>query len=50
MPPAAAGHDAFGRVAPERRSVANPIADLDLGDAGTDGDDLARAFVTGDER
>jgi hypothetical protein len=42
--------DALRRVGAERRDVADAVADLEVGDAGADGDDLPCALVAGDER
>ncbi len=40
---------ALGGVAAERHDIADAIADLEVADAGTDGDDLAGSLVSGDE-
>ena len=40
----------LGRIGPERRHIADAIADLDVADPGPDGDDFARPLIAGDER
>jgi len=37
-------------VAAERHDIADAIADLEVGDAGADRDDLAGPFIAGDKR
>jgi hypothetical protein len=41
---------ALGRVAAERENGGDTVADLDVGHAGPDRGDIARALIAGDER